>query len=268
MSAQHWPNNWPPLDTLRGVLGSHPEGCRRSNFEHLDAKRPAGIIAISGPGWINIRKRLLSLGVADLLADGSLVLAGKQPAATQPAAGAGYSAEQIAAALAEVWAENDAGDPAEITAQLLAKLGQPTAPTEPDHGPEPEDTRPPLSAAEQWAIAFAALPTSRETAITRAQWLRLVHSKGVEIAAVDSYVRNGIEGDRDIGFVRDWQGLPETMVWRDPNPKPRERTADYSRGTPNIGPAPKRSPEEEAAHQAKRERIERNLDPSNLADID
>jgi hypothetical protein len=173
MSSQDWPDNWPPLDTLRVILRSHPNGCRRSNFEHLDAKRPAGIIAIAGPGWINIRKRLLDLGVASLLPDGSLVLA-DQSAANQAPAQGGYSADQITAALAEVFADNDAGDSADFAAQVLAKLGEPQIPdslasiAEPDPDPMP----PPLSSAElsaRWQPLFehllGLLPTSEAEAI-------------------------------------------------------------------------------------------------------
>lgn len=74
MSPHNWPSNWPALEDLITVLREHPGGCRRGDFVSLDANRRKGVISVAGIGWINIRRRLLSDGIAELNDDGALVL--------------------------------------------------------------------------------------------------------------------------------------------------------------------------------------------------
>lgn len=74
MSARDWPENWPEIEDLMMILRAHPEGCRRGDFADLDARRKKGVVAVMGFGWIHIRRRLLEDGIAELHADGSLIL--------------------------------------------------------------------------------------------------------------------------------------------------------------------------------------------------
>jgi len=287
MNATDWPNNWPPLDTLRAILRTHPNGCRKGDFEHLNDKRPAGIIAINGMSWINIRKRLLSDGVADLLADGSLVLAGKQPAARQAPIGGGFSAEQITAALAELWAENDAGDPAEIIAQVLAKLGALPASlaeiAEPD--PEPEGP-PPLTPAQlsaRWQPLFerllGLLPTTEAEAVTPAELRNRLEASGWEMVEPDMEMVHAMFGPnardqrneiRTCGGPSPTKRLSHSArAWRDPNPKPLPEPQPHRpSGINPFAPKPPETEEEREARREKRERIERNLDPTDLCEVD
>ena len=72
MSAQDWPDKWPPLNDIIAILRSKPRGCRRGDFAELDARRGRGIVAVMGFGWIHIRKRLLDDGIVRLTPDGAL----------------------------------------------------------------------------------------------------------------------------------------------------------------------------------------------------
>ncbi len=137
-----WPANWPPLPSLLAILREHPKGCTRRDFEHLDADRPAGRVAIAGPGWINIQRRLIAQGHAEKV--GGVLVPGSAAPSASAQSGSGpktYTAPEIVAALLACGLNDD-----QIQAVGHA-LRNPAPPAE-EAAEEPEEPAPTPSPAD------------------------------------------------------------------------------------------------------------------------